>query len=345
MSDKPTSLREQIEAAYESVESTDDTNEITVESEDTDTATSDKTHDVPSEDEEVDSTQNIESAPDDSNGVPSNWSSEDREAFLELDEKSRKLYLKRYKEMEGGYTKKSQTLAEERKIAENFKKAIGQHEAYINSLGLDPYSTVDKLLSTERLFRTGTPQQKADALKRLMNDYQLQLYNEASSQSIEQNTPIDPNLQALWEEQAKTRQYLSNMQAEKQYQEEQGVLNQINAFSSAKDEAGQLKYPHFEEVRQDMGKALNSGFAKNLEKAYELAVLANEDLRKEYVLRQTNESKRLEDVKKRTSAAKQAGFNVKTSGSSPAGIEPAQKLSRREIIEKEYESQQRRGRI
>lgn len=342
MSDKPTSLREQIEAAYEAQENSAEDSESIREDggriqEETPTG-----NDQTPEEGHTESIQSPEAKTDDPNLVPVNWSQEDKDSFLELDEKSRKLYLKRYKEMEGGFTKKSQGLAEERRVAENFKKAISQHEDHLRNLGIDPFAAVDKLLQTERLFRTGTPGQKAAALKQLMNDYQLQLNNETSSQTTQ--VPVDPQLQALWDEQAKTRQYLNYLETEKQQHAEQQVLTQIHEFSSSKDDRGDLKYPHFEEVRETMGKIINAGLAKNLEKAYKLAILENEDLRAEYILRQTNESKRMEDVKKRSAASKQAGFNVK-SGSNAQVTEPDQKLSRRELIEKEYEAQLKRTRI
>lgn len=342
MSDKPTSLREQIEAAYEAQESAADESNTT--RDDGGVAQEELVNDVTEspEEKQSDSNQAIESSANDAGLVPVNWSQEDKDAFLELDEKSRKLYLKRYKEMEGGFTKKSQSLAEERRVAENFKKAIAQHEEHLRSIGVDPFSAVDKLLTTERLLRTGTPGQKAEALQKIIADYQIQMHQEAVAQSNQD--PMDSQLKALWEEQAKTRQYLAYLENEKKNQDDQKILNQITTFSSSKDENGNLKYPHFEDVREKMGALINAGLAKSLEDSYEQAILLNDDLRKEYIMRHTNESKRLEDVKKRTASSKQAGFNVK-SNSSSVMTEPEQKLSRRELIEREYEAQQKRNRI
>jgi hypothetical protein len=324
------SRREQILAAYESQEA--DEPEVIEES---------HQQEIESEDDDVSGSQSSEEQTDNLN-APQNWSTEDKASFEELDEKSRKLYLKRYREMEGGFTKKSQNLAEERRIAENFKKAISAHESHLRNLGVDPFEAVNKLLQTERLLRTGTPGQRAQALQKIINDYQIQ--TNVSQQAPQQQQYVDPNVQALWEEQSKTRQYLAYLQQEKEQQATNEVLNVIEKFSTAKDKSGDLKHPHFDTVRETMGILINAQQATDIEDAYEKAIMLNKDLRNEYILRQNVNNTSLEATKQKTVASKRAGFNVK-SGSTSQLIDPEVKMDRRDLISKIYDAQIKGTRI
>jgi hypothetical protein len=324
-------LREQILAAYESQES-DEPEIIEKEIEE----------DSGEEPEEAISISDIQEESSDGYNAPKNWAAEDKAAFEELDEKSRKLYLKRYKEMEGGFTKKTQGLAEERKVAENFKKAISSHEEHLRNLGVDPFQAVDKLLATERLFRTGTPGQKAQALQKLINDYQIQ--TNIAQQEQQQHQYADPNLNDFREELIRQRQYLAYMQQEKEQQATREVLGVIESFSTAKDKSGDLKHPHFDAVREVMGDLINKQLATDINDAYEKAVILNKDLRNDYILRQNVGNTSLETAKQKTAASKRAGFNVK-SGSSSSISDPEAQLDRRAMIAKAYDAQLNRGRI
>lgn len=347
MSDKEVSLRDQVEAAYESIEETNNETSDVVDTRHDDSSDkieskNDRSDDIQKEDHQEDKNSEV---PDDGSSLseaPTHWAPEDREAFNELDEKGRKLYLKRYKQQEAGFTKKSQGLAEERRIAENFKKVMATHEEHLKNIGVDPFMAVDKLLATEKLFRTGTPSQKADAFQKLARDYGINL-NLPQQQYVAEQT-FDPQTLALYQKVHTLEQHQQFLEQERVKRETHSLTSQIDSFQKAVDDKGEPKYPHFETLRMDMSEILQKGMASGLEDAYNKAVRLNDDLHQEYINRQYNIRMKEAETVKKTVASKKAGFNMKGSGGS-ALAEPSQTLSTRQVIEQAYDRQQKRQRI
>jgi hypothetical protein len=342
MSDKEVSLRDQIEAAYETVaeDKVEEEVEHAVEQKEEVAERIPETSRVPDTTEEEPEEEKPESL-----DAPNHWSPEDREAFGELDEKGRRLYLKRYKEMEAGYTKKSQSISEDRKLAENFKKVIANHEEYLRKIGVDPLMATDKLLETEKLLRVGTPAQKMDALQRICRDYGINLNQQVDQQYTNQNQQhIDPQTLAVYEKLQSLEQRQQQIEQERLAREYSSLENQIVSFQNAVDDKGEAKHPHFETLRLDMSEMLTKGMAKSLEDAYNKALRLNDDLHQEYINRQYNSRLKEAEVVKKTVASKKAGFNVRSSGSTSSAT-PIDTLPLRQQIEREYEKQTKRHRI
>jgi hypothetical protein len=55
------------------------------------------------------------------------------------------------------------------------------------------------------------------------------------------------------------------------------VTRELQEFQAAKDDAGGLKYPGFEDLREDMLAAISGGEPKTLADAYALAAAAASD--------------------------------------------------------------------
>lgn len=58
------------------------------------------------------------------------------------------------------------------------------------------------------------------------------------------------------------------------------IKREIDAFVSTKDDAGNPKYPYFEEVKQNIGMLMDRGVCKTLEEAYNQATWGNAEVRK-----------------------------------------------------------------
>lgn len=313
-------LREQLTAAYEEV-TTPDVVEPVVE-------------EVIEEPVETEEPVEKETAPIEEEVIaPEHWAADDREVFKSLDKKGRDFLLRRHKEMEASHTRKLQALSEETRIAENFKKSIAPYESYLKQLNIDPNQAVEKLLSTEMRLRMASPQEKAMLMQDLAKQYGAAL-NPAEVPYV------DPNMQAIFDELNKQKAYLVRQEQEKQEQHVRSLEGTIQSFASTKDDRGNLKYPHFESIRQDMGALINAGKAATLEDAYEKAAWMNAELRKELITRQYGEKKE-ENVKEKVAASKKAAFNVK-SGSGSQIKEQKKTLSLRETLEQAMEAQQSR---
>lgn len=316
------SLREQLSAAYDAVEDggkeevviENDNNEAEVES--------------PAIEEEV---KTQEEQVEEDVPVMEHWAPEDKEVFRSLDKRGKEFLLRRHKAMESDHTKKQQALADERRIAESFRKTMTPHEAYLKQLNIDPLQAFDKLISTELKLRTSSPQERGVLIRELARQYGAQF---DPNEQVEQ---IDQKTQLILDEINKQQARIDRMEQDKLSIERRGLEDTIAAFSTSKTDTGSLKYPHFDTVRKDMGILMNAGKASSLEEAYEHAILLNSELRKEYI----NNMYRKEDTVKKAVSSKNAGFNVK-SGSGGTISDPKKELSLRATIEQALDAQMRR---
>lgn len=84
------------------------------------------------------------------------------------------------------------------------------------------------------------------------------------------------------------------------------IKREIEAFTASKDDAGNPKYPYFEDVKQNMGMLMDKGICKTLEEAYNQSIWGNEEIRKKLI-----EAQAKADLANKTAAAqkaKDAGF-------------------------------------
>lgn len=108
------------------------------------------------------------------------------------------------------------------------------------------------------------------------------------------------------------------------------IKREIDAFVSTKDDAGNPKYPYFEEVKQNIGMLMDRGICKTLEEAYNQATWANAEVRKKML-----EAQQQADLTAKTQAAekaKQAGFSPTSKTTAPE-----RELTLREELEKQFD--------
>lgn len=122
------------------------------------------------------------------------------------------------------------------------------------------------------------------------------------------------------------RQSIYGIQAYNQAQQRNQAAQAYNEFVNAKDEAGNLKHPYLDEVREDMSNLLKSGVSQTLEDAYNRAIWTNEAVRNKLIAAKSQAE--LNSKVAEAGKAKAAGFNP-SSKSEPV----ARELSEREEIE------------
>lgn len=342
MSEKESNLRETIEAAIEAQEA--QVEDALIEHDISESVQEEPKSDNKAENNDNSKEEKTATEEDSVDIEPlQHWAKDEIDAYNELDDRAKKLYMKRYKAQQASYTKKTQAYAEERRLGENFKKVLAPYEEYLKSIGVDPFDAVDKLYSTEKLLRTGTPSQKAYAFQKLAQDYGINL-NSANQPTQQEQQQYSPENIALLQKVQTLEQQHQVIAQDFQRRQIQSIANQIDNFQTAKDEQGQPKYPHFEQLRLDMSDKLLKEVAKTLEEAYDKSFWENEDLRQQYINMQYNSKMKEADTLKKTAASKKAGFNVKGSGGSSIA-EPPDKLNTRQIIERAYAAQEKRARI
>jgi hypothetical protein len=314
------SLHEELSAAYDASTSAEPTAEIAQEVVE---------EVVEKEEPEYAALEPHQEAPEADIHAPEHWASEDKETFKSLDTRGKNFLLKRHKEMEAGFTKKQQLLSEEARFGESFRRTLTPHEAYLKSLNIDPLEAFNKLMSTERVLRTGTKEEKAIMMHNLAKQYEADM-----SISVD---PLQYQNQVTLQKLQEIEQRMRNLDEQKNQEINAVYKSQIESFAGTKTEKGAPKYPHFETVRSDMGLLMSAGKSETLEEAYEQAILLNAALRKEYIASQH----RAEVDQNKVAASKKAGFNVK-SGSGGTITDPRKELGLRETIRQALEAQNRR---
>jgi hypothetical protein len=271
--------------------------------------------------------------------LPDNWAKEDRERLSVLDKSAKEFIVKRHKDMEAAYTKKQQSLAEEAKIADNFRRSVAPYEGYLKQIGMEPTHAFERLMATEMRLRNGTAAEKSAMLKDLARQYGVDAASDLLD-SVGEPIELTPRdklvLEALEKQQAivnRLAETQERSEREAEYRENLKIQSSIDEFVNAKDDKGELKYPHFESVRGTMSTLVRSGIASELADAYEQAILINADLRKDYIAKQYSSVNRTADDMKRAEAAKAASFNVKSSPGSKI-VDAKEKLSLRDTIKR-----------
>ena len=173
-----------------------------------------------------------------------------------------------------------------RQSAQQFEQAAQPYMARIQSLGVTPQQAFNELLKADYTLATGTPQTKAQLMDKLIQDYGIDIVEldaaiarrlGVGGQPGQQPQQQMPDIQALVQQQL--QQALAPIY---QQQQQAQVQQQQQAAQTVEQMALDPKYPHFEEVRQDMADLIElssrRGVALSLDQAYSRAVSGNPEL-------------------------------------------------------------------
>lgn len=272
--------------------------------------------------------------------APQHWAAADKERFAKLPRDGQQFLLDRHKAMEGDYTRRMQEIAP-------LRKSVEQWQPYLQQLGASPEQAFQALIGAEYRLRTGTPDQKLQALQQLAQDYGIPL-TQAAPQPQEDRY-VDPDVAALRQELADIKAWrTSREQAEMEYQRQQQERQQqtlqsaITSFATAKDEAGAPAHPHFEAVRDKMAALIFSVEGKTdserLKAAYDMAVYADPSIRQQLLTAQQEAAakKAAEEAKAKAQQASKAAVSIPGSPVGSATLPPAKSV--REELERAWAS-------
>lgn len=192
-----------------------------------------------------------------------------RDTFLEMPREVQDLYRKRDKDAEEGITK----YAESAKYGDELRKAIEPFRQTIQAAGADDVQAVQSMLSLDAQLRNGTEAQKQAVFKNLAQYYGVTVgSSEGSNQDEAEDDFADPEIKALKQKIAQLEHTQGESIRSVQEQQVSDAQAQIDAFQNAKDDKGNPVHPHFEKVKESMGKLINAGMADGLDSAYKQAV-------------------------------------------------------------------------
>lgn len=222
--------------------------------------------------------------------VPEDWSEEERGWYSESNDPGRQMIEAKYRNLESGYQKKREEFDGTIKDYEAVKQALQPYSGLIQQHGLTMAQAVQELAnsySQTTQFISGLQHDAAGAIKTLLGNYiqdpnkHQEIYKNlaGSTDPYEPQAPVDHALNTKVD---RVIQRLDQSDQIRLQADQTKAQNQIVAFSEAKDDKGNLKHPHFEKVRENMGylkaQAVQKGNDMSLDVAYEKAVRLDDDL-------------------------------------------------------------------
>jgi hypothetical protein len=214
--------------------------------------------------------------------APASWSPEVRQHWQALPPDVRQEVYKREREVQ----QTLQESAEARKTVESFSRVIAPYEAYIRAENSNPLQAVDNLMATAVRLRTANGPELADLVAGIVQQFGLGRFGQpfieqldtalASKLGVGPQAPGQPAAvpqlqQALQQELAPIRQFMSQIEGMK-YQREQQATQQ--AAQSVEQFLQQAEFG--QDVREEMADILEisarRGRDMTLEQAYNQAV-------------------------------------------------------------------------
>jgi hypothetical protein len=212
--------------------------------------------------------------------APNHWPKDFAAKFEALEVPAQHLFMQRYKDLEGDYTKKTQAISQYRKRQEAFDEIMAPFKSQFERAGMDDVGAVRQLLAAHDYLR----KDPANAINWLASQYGVDIGAIGNDPALEDEF-ADPQVKQLQQQVAQLTGFIQNQQTQQQSYEQASTQSFIDQFAAETDASGNPAHPHFETVRSVMGSLISSGNATDLKSAYDMAVYANPELRQEELKR------------------------------------------------------------
>lgn len=308
--------------------------------------------------ENKDAPVQVETAGDDAAAIsqtatvepPTNWSEADKATFKTLPEAAQGFVLKRYKDMEADYTRKTQAVAALRTEYEPVEAMFAPHRQALTQAGLSPGKIIQAWGQVERDLTEG---RGMNVIKGIVDQPAYKIDKQALAQMLgltvaqapageQPGTAVQPNGTVIDLPPA-LRQQLDELSQWKtsQVQQQTAAASQahtaaindadarINAFTAETDANGAPAYPHFTALQQQMAVLATAARAAgqptpSLKELYETAAWANPSTRTDMLAAQQSAAtkKAQDEARAKAAAARKAGSSV--TGAPATGQSPRQ---------------------
>ena len=337
-----TSLRDDINAAIEQIESKDKEIEVEVEAEPEavadkparerdETGKFKKKSDKAEEPEKVE--EKIEAEPEQPVPIiaelkpPQSLKGELKAKWKELPIEVQNEFVR----LESTQAKGMAKIAQTAKFGEEVMNEVQPYMAMIQAEGGTPQAAIKSLLNTAYLLRTAPPAHKQQLIYQLANQYGVDLSNPPEQKQV------DPNIQHILNELNQIKQQQTGQVTANQQAADQALETEIQQFAS------DPKNIHFEELKGVMSGLLTSGVASGLQDAYEQACWANPEIRNSILSEQKrqDEFKRKEEEKKLIARKKGAATTLKSDPSGTVDVPTGDETLRQTLERQFYGNSQR----
>lgn len=232
-----------------------------------------------------------------------------KKAALEEWDKLPDLARKEIERREADFHKGIEQYKARAQASQDFERAVAPYMATIQTLGVTPTVAAAHLMNVDHQLRYSQPQQKVGMLLKIASDYGVDInmlangiQQHAGEQIWQQQNPMDPRMQQLQQQVTQMQQQQFQAQQQAAQAEHSAIDGEIAAFAADPD------HEHFGLLQQDMAVLLQTGRAKNLDDAYEMAMRQNPQTYQIWLAQQQQgwEAQR----KAKVAEAKKAGANV-----------------------------------
>ena len=306
---------DELKDEYQHLGQPNDPDEPEEESEDKDEdKTESDSDDVDTQEEPVDElTDDTEQEQEETSLVaPDHWSKEDRKMFENLNDGAKEFLLRRHKQMEGDYTRKTQENAEAVKVGKLIDEGLDPTiKADLVRLGVDNENYVRQMMN----WHTMSVKDPVGFVRAMVQQLRLdpaQVFNGTGAEKPQSEEKLDPTAQRL----QAIEQHLQGDQRQRMAAVVQQQQAAVQQFAEAKDDQGNLLHPHFETVRKDMAIFVRADPNMTIEDAYNVAVYRNPELRS--TLKPMPQSNETSERTKKALRAKRS--NVKSRGPGSVSI-------------------------
>jgi hypothetical protein len=245
--------------------------------------------------------------------APSSWKKEAQEAFLKADRGEAltpdeiKMLTTEAERRESDFHRGLNEFKSHSERAKAYDQAIAPYQGYLQQMGVDAPTAIQALMRADMTLRTSDPQTKAQYFAQLAKEYGIDLGQ------VQNPQPVDPQVQYLNQQMQTLRQQQQMWQNQIQQQEQMRVQQELHSFATAD------KKQHFDAVRGDMADLLETGKAKSLQEAYDMAVWMRPDIRQSLIEQQRQDAQRKAVEAAQAQRAKTAAVSVKGSSPTSAG--------------------------
>lgn len=248
--------------------------------------------------------------------APTHWPAADREMFAKQTPEAKQWLLRRHKDMEADYTKRSQDLAGTKRLQETLAEVFQPYREEMALNGIDEAAAIRQLVAAHGKLQ----KDPAGGIKYLAQQYGLDLKGLVEGAAAADPAGESPTVKALREQVGQLTDQLKTLTGAQTQQQQEATLQTVEQFAAEKDAQGQLRHPHFDEVASDVAMLLRaareSGQKLTLQDAYDRAVYANPQTREKVLAAKDAERRTKEEAERKTKAdaARKAGFDVKGEG-------------------------------
>ncbi len=196
---------------------------------------------------------------------PTSWKKDYWEQYLTLPEPVQKYTHERESQFASGVS----TYKSEAERAAPIWEALAPFQAELQQHNVRPEQWIRDLGHVQRTLLNGTVQEKIQLLRNVAqrNGIPVEALTGGQIDPIQQYVqPLHQQIQTLTGE-------LNGWKQQREQQEQQTLQNEVQQFAADAE-----NYPHFEAVRPEMIRLLETGYASDLKSAYKFAVRADDSI-------------------------------------------------------------------